>query len=311
MTEAFRGVGGDECVENVRSGFWETAALAPAVVTTAFNTCSPASLPCHGEQVADLVMSWAGGAAESGYPPIANSSGVVAVCGAMRGTGGGVDAFRAALAPLQPGQCLNISWGQCPPDDRPTKDDENDDSHFVPGPAAWGYCLTHLREAATCVDGWSFQACTTEIHPIFANNVSDFFPPQTVDDRLDDCRFWYGSNLSLDFLAMPRSFGQLDVARMASSASRIIFSSGSYDPWSSQSVNVSLSESLPAVLIDQGAHHSDLGGPMNPVPAATDTPSLVAARQFEIDTLNAWVREFAAERRAAKATIAQQRVHRY
>jgi hypothetical protein len=41
---------------------------------------------------------------------------------------------------------------------------------------------------------------------------------------------------------------------------------------------------------------------MNPVPdPASDTPALVAARQLEIDTLNAWVRDFHAERRAAKA----------
>jgi lysosomal Pro-X carboxypeptidase len=304
VTQAFRSVGGDECVDNMRSGYWATSALSPAAATAAFNTCTPASLPCHAQQVADLMMSWAGGAAEGSYPPTANSSSVIGVCSAMQGSGGGVAAYQAALAPLLPGQCLNISWEwECPSDDhRPTKDDENDDSHFTPDPAYWGYCETHLASAQTCTDGWSFQACTTEIHPISANNVTDFFPPNTVDDRLNDCRFWYGGNLSLDFLAMPRAFGQLDLARFAQSTSRLIFSSGSYDPWFSQSINASLSATLPAVIIDQGAHHSDLGGPMNPVPnALTDTPSLVAARQFEIDTLHSWVAAFHEERRAAKA----------
>ena len=231
VTAAFRSVGGDECVNNMRSGYWATSALSPAAVSAAFNTCTPASLPCHAQQVADLMMSWAGGAAEGSYPPNTNSSSVIDVCDAMQGSGGGVPAYQAALAPLAPGQCLNISWDwQCPTDHRPTKDDENDDSHFSPDPADWGYCLdtAHLASSLTCTDGWSFQACSTEIHPISANNVTDFFPPETVDDRLDDCRFWYGGDLSVDFLAMPRAFGQLDLARMAQSASRIIFSSGSY-----------------------------------------------------------------------------------
>jgi len=58
---------------------------------------------------------------------------------------------------------------------------------------------------------------------------------------------------------MPRGFGQLDQARMAQSASRIVFSSGQYDPWSSMSVNRSLSPTLPFVYIKGGAHHSDIG----------------------------------------------------
>jgi hypothetical protein len=36
---------------------------------------------------------------------------------------------------------------------------------------------------------------------------------------------------------------------------------GSHDPWSAQSINRSLSDSLLFVSIEGGAHHSDLGGP--------------------------------------------------
>ena len=131
-----------------------------------------------------------------------------------------------------------------------------------------------------------------------------------IDDRLNDCRFWYGGNLTVDSMAMPRSFGQLDLPRFAQSASKIIFSSGSYDPWSAQSINTSLSDTLPAVIINQGAHHSDLGGPYNPLPdSLTDTPSLIAAREFEILTLKRWVQAFHEERRAAKEGIAARRAH--
>ena len=126
-----------------------------------------------------------------------------------------------------------------------------------------------------------------------------------ADDRLRGCRQSYGEDLSLDGRAMPRGFGQLDQARMAASASRIIFSSGEYDPWSSMSVNRSMSTTLPFVFIKGGAHHSDLGNNYNPVPDADDTPELIAAREFEIATLKGWVAAFHAERAAAKAYLAR------
>ena len=69
-----------------------------------------------------------------------------------------------------------------------------------------------------------------------------------------------------------------------------------YDPWMTQSINVTLSPLLPAVVITGGAHHSDLGGPQNPVPSPDDSPALVSARAFEVATINAWVADVAAER---------------
>ena len=57
-----------------------------------------------------------------------------------------------------------------------------------------------------------------------------------------------------------------DLSRFVASTSRIIFSSGTHDPWSSQSVNKSLSDSLLYVAIQGGAHHSDLGGPSHTRP---------------------------------------------
>jgi hypothetical protein len=143
-----------------------------------------------------------------------------------------------------------------------------------------------------------------------ANNVSDFFPPDPpgpyniTSDRVLGCRAQFGGALRLDALAMPRSFGQLDLARFAASASRIIFSSGSFDPWSAQSINRTLSTTLRFVPIEGGAHHSDLGNNYNPVPTKDDTPALVAARQLEISILNEWVAAFHAERSAAKAFLA-------
>ena len=49
-----------------RSGYWQTAALSAAAVTAAFNPCTPATLPCHARQVADMVIGWTETAAELG-----------------------------------------------------------------------------------------------------------------------------------------------------------------------------------------------------------------------------------------------------
>lgn len=66
------------------------------------------------------------------------------------------------------------------------------------------------------------------------------------------------------------------------------------------------------MIISQGAHHSDLGGPFNPVPdLKTDTPSLVAARAFEIATLTQWVADFHKERLAAKKDVTANIAHRF
>ena len=143
-----------------------------------------------------------------------------------------------------------------------------------------------------------------------SNNVTDFYPPSTEPDdeanRLRGCRRSYGADLSIDGRAMPRGFGQLDQARMAQSASRIIFSSGQYDPWSSMSVNRSLSPTLPFIYIAGGAHHSDIGNNYNPIPDKDDSAPLIAARLLEINYLQTWIAAFHEERAAAKAFIARE-----
>ena len=147
------------------------------------------------------------------------------------------------------------------------------------------------------------------MHPIESNNVTDFYPPSrhpfSQAARLAGCRGSYGADLSIDGEAMPRSFGQIDIARMAASASRIVFSSGEYDPWSAMSVNRSLSPTLPFVFIQGGAHHSDIGNNYNPIPDKDDSAPLIAARLLETNYLKSWIATFHEERAAAKAFLAR------
>ena len=298
VTDAFRTVGGDECVDFFRDGHTQTSALSPAAVTAAFNTCTPATLPCHAGQVADLALYWTETAAELGSYPASNASRsqTVWACSTMAGSETAVDAYVKLLAPRVPGECLDIAWASCGAAARPR-----------PAAAAAGFCATRWNDSTSgCQDGWGIESCTTEIHPISTNNVSDFFPPSapfSEADRQSGCRETYGSNLRTDGGAMPRSFGQLDLARFAASASRIIFSSGTFDPWSSMSVKATLSPTLPFVNIVGGAHHSDIGNNFNPIPTPDDEPALIAARAFETATLTSWVRDFHAERAAAKARV--------
>ena len=301
VTEAFRAVGGDACVEAFRAGYWQTAALSPAAVSAAFNSCTPATLPCHAAQVASQALYWTGTAAElASYPPGVNRSALEWACGAVAGAASGLAAYQALMAPLLPGQCLNISWAESCDGDAPPP---------VLAADRGGYCAAHWNDTTSgCQDGWGIESCTTEIHPINSNNVTDFYPPSIEvlpGDRLRGCRASYGADLSIDGGAMPRAFGQLDHARMATSLSRVIFSSGQYDPWSSMSVNASLSPTLPFVYIEGGAHHSDIGNNFNPVPGDFDTPALVAARAFETSTLKSWIAAFHEERAAAKAFLAR------
>ena len=64
---------------------------------------------------------------------------------------------------------------------------------------------------------------------------------------------------------------------------------GLLDPWSSQSVTVNASESLIAINIPDGSHHSDLGAPPNPTIQANDSPALKAARAQQLVLLRSWL----------------------
>jgi lysosomal Pro-X carboxypeptidase len=209
-------------------------------------------------------------------------------CATIQDASNGVEAFQKLL--YVPGQCLNIS-------DEYASSAAQRPKHLLRWSPVGSYIDTN---------GWDYLSCTEEVHPIGSNNVTDFLPPSnwSLAQTTEWCQYIYGSALSPRPATLPTNFGFWDLARFAASTSRLIFSSGSNDPWMAQSITKTLSPSLPAIIIDQGAHHSDLGGAYNPVPTETDVASLVNARQFEIDTINSWLQEAVAERKAAKAWAA-------
>lgn len=65
-----------------------------------------------------------------------------------------------------------------------------------------------------------------------------------------------------------------------------VFTNGNLDPWHVGGILTSLSPSLPAILIDGGAHHLDLFF-SNPA----DPPSVIEARKVQLENIALWIEQ--------------------
>ena len=75
------------------------------------------------------------------------------------------------------------------------------------------------------------------------------------------------------------------------------------DPWSAQGVNATLAPSLLHILIEGGAHHTDLGSSRNPRATPEDSAAVKAARAAEEAALRAWLDDISRKRAAAEESV--------
>lgn len=187
------------CERAVRSAFAALLAATPAAIDRAFNTCAPATASTAaqlGRRLTDVLAAMA----ESSYPR--DLSPVLAACKlVMTGIPGGLGGFARILVP--PGKCLNAS-ALAAADRSPLLRARPSGARRLaralgaaldgPRSADTGSAHTGSAHTGSADTGWYYLACTEVVHPIAANNVTDFFPPFEWDpDALARaCRDMFG-----------------------------------------------------------------------------------------------------------------------
>lgn len=145
------------------------------------------------------------------------------------------------------------------------------------------------------MSGWDWQACTEMVMPMSSSRKNSMFPPSDFDYAAyeDQCIKNYGVKPRPRWVTT--EFGGHDIRTVLKKfGSNIIFSNGLLDPWSGGSVLQNISDSIPALVTELGAHHIDLR-------ASTDGDPqwLVEQREAEIKLIKGWIDDYYGERRAA------------
>ncbi|KAL1503900.1 hypothetical protein AB1Y20_012362 [Prymnesium parvum] len=269
ITANYQTLGGGGCVPRVRAAFSALHGAGGAEVRDALRTCE-GSYDRSWADVQGLVWSLVESAGEFCYPP--SSAAIAGYCqalGAGGGEGGGWRArgLRGVLSLLRLGAPSFFS------------------------PRGNGSCLnlTAVRaKAAEGSVGWNYLACTEIVHPIGANNVTDFFPP--ANWSVAQTAAWCASQFGV---AQPRAswipseFGLYHLQRFSRSHSRVLFVYGLRDPWHTQGIGLhNLSSTLPVVTIDDGSHCADMQSP-----SPLDTPSMILGRSRAEAILRNWLQD--------------------
>jgi lysosomal Pro-X carboxypeptidase len=131
--------------------------------------------------------------------------------------------------------------------------------------------------------GWSYQSCTEFIMPMCSDGVNDMFEKQAWDfQAFSDACF-------AQWKVRPRSewpyveYGGKNITDLRF-FSNIAFTNGNLDPWSAGGVRKTVGATIPAILINGGAHHLDLRSAN-----AADPPSVLAARQQVVTMIQEWI----------------------
>merc|ERR1712137_894565 len=96
------------------------------------------------------------------------------------------------------------------------------------------------------------------------------------------CAKRFGTKPDADVL--PSRFGFKEPADLSKVTSRIVFTNGLRDGWSTGGILSSPSAELPALIMPNGAHHSEMT-----LPSADDTKDVVATRRAMEMHLREWL----------------------
>lgn len=146
-------------------------------------------------------------------------------------------------------------------------------------------CFNTSQQAVSALgdEGWYFQACTEMVMPLCSDGVNDMFP----ETKWDFNEFAKECQRTSKVTPLKHWAEEMYGGKKIDSHSNIIFSNGLLDPWSAGGVTKNISDSLVAVIIEEGAHHLDLRH-KNPL----DPPSVVRARNTEKFYMTKWIKEF-------------------
>jgi len=144
--------------------------------------------------------------------------------------------------------------------------------------------------AATCQGSWGYQWCTEMTQPFTQGTAEDMFycAPGA------NCSHWdfesAANGCVYDWGVRPRKeWANIGLSsKHLSSSTNIVFSNGRLDPWHGGGILHNVSDTVIAVLIENGAHHIDL---MFSDPADKGYPDILAARALEVREMKRWVAE--------------------
>ncbi|XP_068083135.1 lysosomal Pro-X carboxypeptidase isoform X2 [Anabrus simplex] len=144
--------------------------------------------------------------------------------------------------------------------------------------------------------GWDFQACTEMVMPMCSDGRHDMFEKKAWDftQYSDTCYKKWKVRPQPDLAV--KIYGGKDI----STTSNIIFSNGLLDPWSSGGVLRSMSTSVRAVIIPEGAHHLDLRA-SNPA----DPTSVIEARRAYQYFISTWIKQYRKQQTKKKRLLSR------
>ncbi|XP_048232562.1 lysosomal Pro-X carboxypeptidase isoform X2 [Ricinus communis] len=144
------------------------------------------------------------------------------------------------------------------------------------------------------LDGWNWQACTEMVMPMASSKYESMFPTYDFNYTSFEKQCWDDFRV----VSRPRwimtEFGGQDIkTSLEKFGSNIIFSNGLLDPWSGGSVLQNISDTVVALVTEEGAHHIDLR------PSTPEDPDwLVEQRATEVKLIEGWINDHNQKKRA-------------